>query len=57
MGAFAIGIVGSIAAYSAVKLMAKTGIDDALEVFAVHGVGGVWGGDRHRNFCRSDNGR
>ncbi|MCX8278523.1 MAG: ammonium transporter [Dehalococcoidia bacterium] len=43
MGAFAIGIVGSIAAYSAVKLMAKTGIDDALEVFAVHGVGGIWG--------------
>lgn len=43
MGAFAIGIVGSIAAYTAVKLMAKTGIDDALEVFAVHGVGGIWG--------------
>jgi Amt family ammonium transporter len=43
MGAFAIGIVGSIAAYSAVKLMAKTRIDDALEVFAVHGVGGIWG--------------
>jgi len=43
MGAFAIGIVGSIAAYSAVKLMARTGIDDALEVFAVHGVGGIWG--------------
>ena len=43
MGAFAIGIVGSIAAYSAVKLMSKTRIDDALEVFAVHGVGGIWG--------------
>jgi Amt family ammonium transporter len=43
MGALAIGTVGSIAAYSAVKLMAKTGIDDALEVFAVHGVGGIWG--------------
>ncbi|MBT3554720.1 MAG: ammonium transporter, partial [Chloroflexi bacterium] len=34
---------GSIAAYSAVKLMSKTRIDDALEVFAVHGVGGIWG--------------
>jgi ammonium transporter, Amt family len=43
MGAFAIGIVGSVAAYTSVKLMAKTGIDDALEVFAVHGVGGIWG--------------
>jgi Amt family ammonium transporter len=43
MGALAIGIVGSIAAYSAVKLMARSGIDDALEVFAVHGVGGIWG--------------
>ena len=43
MGAFGIGIVGSIAAYSAVKLMSKTRIDDALEVFAVHGVGGIWG--------------
>ena len=43
MGAFAIGIIGSIAAYTTVKLMAKTSIDDALEVFAVHGVGGLWG--------------
>ena len=43
MGAFAIGIIGSIAAYPTVKLMAKTSIDDALEVFAVHGVGGLWG--------------
>lgn len=43
MGAFAIGIVGSAAAYSAVKIMARTRIDDALEVFAVHGVGGIWG--------------
>ena len=43
MGAFAIGIVGSAAAYTAVKIMARTGIDDALEVFAVHGVGGIWG--------------
>ena len=43
MGAFAFGIIGSIAAYTTVKLMAKTSIDDALEVFAVHGVGGLWG--------------
>ena len=43
MGALAIGTIGSIAAYTTVKLMAKTSIDDALEVFAVHGVGGLWG--------------
>jgi Amt family ammonium transporter len=43
MGAFAIGIVGSAAAYTAVKIMARTGIENALEVFAVHGVGGIWG--------------
>lgn len=43
MGALAIGIVGGAAAYTAVKLMARTRIDDALEVFAVHGVGGIWG--------------
>ena len=43
MGALAIGLVGGFAAYMAVKMMAKTGIDDALEVFAVHGVGGIWG--------------
>ena len=29
--------------YIAVYLRTKTQIDDALEVFAVHGVGGIWG--------------
>lgn len=54
MGAFVIGSIGSIAAYNAVRLMARTGIDDALEVFAVHGVGGRLGLDRHRHIRGSD---
>ena len=29
--------------YFAVRLRAKTNVDDALEVVAVHGIGGVWG--------------
>ena len=29
--------------YYAVELIHKTKLDDALDVFAVHGVGGLWG--------------
>ncbi|MDE2765090.1 MAG: ammonium transporter [Chloroflexota bacterium] len=43
MGAMAIGAGAGALGYAAVLLRPKTGIDDALEVFAVHGVGGIWG--------------
>ena len=43
MGAIGIGIGAGLLCYLAVAYREKTGIDDALEVFAVHGVGGIWG--------------
>jgi Amt family ammonium transporter len=47
----AVGVLGSIAVgfgagalcFFAVEIMHKTGLDDALDVFAVHGIGGIWG--------------
>ena len=36
------GIAGAIC-YLAVRLRARTGLDDSLDVVAVHGVGGTWG--------------
>jgi Amt family ammonium transporter len=41
--AFCIGILGSIICYWAVKLKNRMGWDDALDVWGVHGVGGVAG--------------
>ena len=43
LGALAIGIGAGALCYVAVYIRAKTQLDDALEVFAVHGVGGIWG--------------
>ena len=43
MGALAIGFGAGILCYIAVYFRHRVGIDDALEVFAVHGVGGIWG--------------
>ena len=43
MGALGIGFGAGIFCYVAVWLRTKTRLDDALEVFAVHGVGGIWG--------------
>ena len=42
-GALAIGAGAGVLCYIAVYLRTKVQIDDALEVFAVHGVGGIWG--------------
>lgn len=41
--AFLIGILGSLVCYWAVKLKNRMGWDDALDVWGVHGVGGVVG--------------
>jgi Amt family ammonium transporter len=43
MGALAIGFGAGALGYGAVLLRGKTKLDDALDVFAVHGVGGIWG--------------
>ncbi|MBI4281971.1 MAG: ammonium transporter [Chloroflexi bacterium] len=43
MGALAIGFGAGVLCYFAVLLRSKTRMDDALEVFACHGVGGTWG--------------
>ena len=42
-GALAIGAGAGLLCYIAVYLRTKVAVDDALEVFAVHGVGGIWG--------------
>jgi Amt family ammonium transporter len=43
MGAIAIGFGAGVLCYSAVLLRTRLKFDDALEVVAVHGVGGIWG--------------
>ena len=40
--AIAIGFVGGIVCFFGVELLKKY-VDDALDVFAVHGIGGIWG--------------
>ena len=41
--AMAIGAVVSVICYLAIMFKGKFGYDDSLDVFGVHGVGGVWG--------------
>ncbi len=41
--AFLIGIIASICCYVAIKIKGRLGWDDALDVWGVHGVGGVVG--------------
>ena len=43
MGAIGIGLGAGIITYLAVRLRHLLKVDDALEVFAVHGMGGIWG--------------
>ena len=43
MGSMGVGLGAGILTYVAVRLRHKLRIDDALEVFAVHGIGGMWG--------------
>jgi ammonium transporter, Amt family len=42
-GAVAIGVIVSVVCYLAVEFKNKMGLDDALDVWGVHGVGGVVG--------------
>lgn len=41
--ALLIGFIAGILCFGAVKFRFKVGVDDALDVFAVHGIGGTWG--------------
>jgi ammonium transporter len=42
--AIVIGAVGSIVCYTGINLMRRrSGVDDALDVFGLHGLGGIWG--------------
>ena len=44
MPAIVIGAVAGVVCYLAVRLRARSGLDDSLDVVGVHGVGGIWGG-------------
>ena len=41
--AIAIGAVGAVCAYGAIQVRAQTSVDDALDVFACHGIAGIVG--------------
>ncbi|MGH2609210.1 MAG: ammonia channel protein, partial [Tepidiformaceae bacterium] len=43
MEAMIIGIVAGLLCYGAVRVRARMGFDDSLDVVGVHGVGGMWG--------------
>jgi Amt family ammonium transporter len=47
-----IGFVAGILCYFAVQLKSIIKVDDALDVFAVHGVGGIWGALATGIFCQ-----
>jgi len=43
MAAIALGVGVSLISFGAIRLKAKFGYDDTLDVFGVHGIGGIWG--------------
>ena len=43
LGSLAIGFGAGLICFFAVELIHRTNMDDALDVFAVHGIGGIWG--------------
>ena len=43
IAAIPIGIIASVICYYCMILRAKGGIDESLDVWAVHGMGGIWG--------------
>jgi Amt family ammonium transporter len=43
LAAIVIGTVGAVASYSAIEIRNQTRVDDALDVFACHGVAGIVG--------------
>jgi ammonium transporter, Amt family len=51
MNALFLGAIASVVCYAAVQLKNKTRIDDSLDAFAVHGVGGIVGALLVGVFC------
>jgi Amt family ammonium transporter len=43
VSALAIGAIGACASYAAIQVRSRTSVDDALDVFACHGVAGIVG--------------
>jgi Amt family ammonium transporter len=43
MSALAIGAAGAAASYLAIAMIKRSGVDDTLDVFACHGIGGIVG--------------
>jgi Amt family ammonium transporter len=43
MSALIIGAFAAIFAYYCIVFRMKTGFDESLDVFACHGIGGIWG--------------
>ncbi|MEW6609142.1 MAG: ammonium transporter [bacterium] len=43
LSAIIIGLVSAFLGYYAILLRMKTSLDDSLDVFACHGIGGMWG--------------
>jgi Amt family ammonium transporter len=43
IAAIAIGVVAALSCFAAMRLIERTGLDDTLDVFACHGVGGIVG--------------
>jgi ammonium transporter, Amt family len=43
LASIVIGLAGGVVCFSAVSMRSKTGLDDSLDVFGVHGVGGTLG--------------
>jgi Amt family ammonium transporter len=43
LSALAIGAIGACASYAAIQIRSRTNVDDALDVFACHGVAGIVG--------------
>jgi Amt family ammonium transporter len=41
--AIPVGIVGSCVCYYCIRLRVRLEVDESLDVWAVHGMGGVWG--------------
>ena len=51
LSAMVIGAVASIVCYVAVRMKHRSGLDDSLDAFGVHGVGGIWGALATGLFC------
>ena len=43
LSALAIGALASVFSYYMIIFRTKTGLDESLDVFACHGIGGIWG--------------